>query len=78
MSQQPTPRFGIGEPVEIALSYHFSDDWRGVPLWVCKVEQPAATDHLLYGVTEHWPPRTLGDITDDFREEDLMPRKGAR
>jgi hypothetical protein len=65
--------FHIGQPVEISPSYKHADDWRGQHLWVAGVT--AYTGAVFYDVSEHWPPTHLGDITSDFKAEDLIPRQ---
>lgn len=69
-------RFKIGDPVEVVHDFRYGE-WLHLPLWVVGVVYEVGAKDLNYHVAEAWPPRNSYDVTDGFREEDLMPRSVA-
>lgn len=68
-------RFRIGDPVQVVPDYRYGE-WVGQPLWVSGANLNSL-NQINYWVSDHWPPRHLGDSTDGFTEDDLMPRSAA-
>jgi hypothetical protein len=66
--------FWVSQPVQVASTYRFADDWRDTPLWIAGLSVAVRTGHVTYSVSEHWPPEHNGDITTDFEAEHLVAR----
>ena len=62
--------YQIGEPVTVSGEYEA--DWRGITLYIQSVSLDVETGRILYSVSERYPPTSLGDITTDFKHEDLV------
>lgn len=66
----------LGDLVQISSSAPYADDWRGVALFFAGVHMAPTALGAKVNVTlsEHWPPRHNGDLTDDFPMEHIEPR----
>lgn len=64
-------RFAIGQPVVVPDTCQYFADWRGQTLWIAGVQFDHRKRRLDYTVSEHWPPRHNGDLSDGWAEEDL-------
>ncbi len=66
-------RFRVGQPVTVPTTFRYPE-WHGLPLFIQGVQWDVNRQRLTYAVSESWPPKHHGEITDLMDENDLTER----
>ncbi|SCW95960.1 hypothetical protein [Ancylobacter rudongensis] len=66
-----TSEWKLGDRVAISPSSEWHADWRDWAGYVCELHM-CPSGKIDVGVSNHYPPKHLGDITDGFEPVDLI------
>jgi hypothetical protein len=63
----------IGEQVEVSSACEYAADWQGMTLYVAGAVAKNVSGELNVWLSESWPPKSNGDVTDGWSVDDLHP-----
>lgn len=61
----------LGDRVKVSVACRYFGDWRGWSGFVVGLHVASVTGAISVDVSDHFPPRHLGDVTTDFAITDL-------